>query len=103
VAGCPEVDQTFDFLLRTNGATHQAIHEGVFSDMPALAEALLSCLVRIRFVHGGASAMPVSASADTASILPNAELEILDSAGHFVWFEPPGSVRDALAGLVAET
>jgi proline iminopeptidase len=98
-----QVDHTFDFLLRTNDETHQAIHKEVFSDMPALAEALPSCLVRIRFVHGSASPMPVSASADTASLLPNAELEVIDGAGHFVWFERPGSVRDALARLLAET
>lgn len=98
-----DVDRTFDFLLRTNGETHQAIHQEVFDDMPALAAALPSCPVRMRFVHGSASPMPVSASTDTASLLPNAEVEVVDGAGHFVWFERPGSVRDALARLVAET
>lgn len=98
-----EMDRTFDFLLRTNGETHEAIHKEVFDDMPALAAALPACSVRMRFVHGGASPMPISASADTVALLPNAMLEVVDGAGHFVWFERPGSVRDALVRLVAET
>ena len=36
--------------------------------------------------------MPISASTDTIKMLPNAELDLVDGAGHFVWFERPGSV-----------
>jgi pimeloyl-ACP methyl ester carboxylesterase len=98
-----DVHRTFDFLLRTNGETHQQIFDEVFDDMPNLAGALPSCSVRMRFIHGDASPMPVSASADTVALLPNAELEVLAGAGHFVWYERPGSVRAAFDRLVAET
>ena len=71
--------------------------------MPMLEQSLPTCATRMRFVHGSRSPMPVSASTDTIALLPNAELDLVDGAGHFVWFERPGSVRAALDRLVAET
>jgi proline iminopeptidase len=94
---------TSPFALRTAGSTHEPIQAEVFRDMPMLEQALPACTTRMRFVHGTKSPMPVSASTDTIALLPAAELDLVDGAGHFVWFERPGSVRAALDRLVAET
>jgi pimeloyl-ACP methyl ester carboxylesterase len=55
----------------------------------------------MHFIHGSQSPMPVSASADTVERLPDAHLEIVDGAGHFIWFERGGAVRTALERLIA--
>ena len=94
---------TSPFALRSAGSTHGPIQAEVFRDMPMLEQSLPTCATRMRFVHGSRSPMPVSASTDTIASLPNAELDLVDGAGHFVWFERPGSVRAALDRLVAET
>jgi pimeloyl-ACP methyl ester carboxylesterase len=94
---------TSPFALRTAGSTHEPIQAEVFRDMPMLEQSLPTCTTRLRFVHGSRSPMPVSASTDTIALLPNAELDLVDGAGHFVWFERPGSVRASLDRLVAET
>ncbi len=98
-----DADHTSPFALRSAGATHGAIQAEVFRDMPMLEQALPTCQTRMLFVHGSKSPMPVSASTDTIALLPNADLDLIDGAGHFVWFERPGSVRAALDRLVAET
>lgn len=95
--------RTSPFALRRAGATHGQIQAEVFRDMPMLEQSLPTCATRMRFVHGGRSPMPLSASTDTIALLPNAELDLVDGAGHFVWFERPGSVRAALDRLVTET
>ena len=67
--------------------------------LPALEEALSTVRVPVGFVHGGASPMPVSASSDTAARIPGAWVEVVDGAGHFPWYDVPGSVRAALDRL----
>lgn len=94
---------TSTFALRTAGPTHGPIQAEVFRDMPVLEQSLSAITTRMRFVHGSRSPMPLSASTDTIALLPNAELDVIDGAGHFVWFERPGSVRAALDRLVQET
>jgi proline iminopeptidase len=94
---------TSPFAQRTAGSTHQPIQAEVFRDMPMLEQSLPAWSTRMRFVHGSRSPMPVSASTDTIALRPNAELDLVDWAGQFVWFERPGSVRASLDRLVAET
>ena len=77
--------------------TFESMHEL----MPALEQALPSVRVPVGFVHGGASPMPVTASSDAAARIPGAWVEVVDNAGHFPWFDVPGSVRAALARLEA--
>lgn len=96
-------DNTSPFALTTNPATHGEVQAAVFDDMPDLKAWLPQSAVRMRFVHGEQSPMPVSASSNTVDLLPNAELEIVDGAGHFIWFERPGAVTAALERLIAET
>lgn len=45
--------------------------------------------------------MPLTASTDTAALIPGATVEIVPGAGHFVWYESPGAVRRSLERLVS--
>ncbi len=68
--------------------------------MPQLTAELPTVEVPMVFVHGECSPMPVSASTDTAGLIPGATVEVVPGAGHFVWHERPGAVRAALDRLV---
>ena len=71
----------------------------ILAELPALEAGLPDIRVPVGFVHGSRSPMPLAASTDTAERIPGAWVEVVDGAGHFVWFEAPGAVRAALARL----
>ena len=56
--------------------------------------------IPVLFLHGAASSMPLRASTDTAALIPHARVEIVEGAGHFIWLERPGAVRDAVRDAV---
>jgi proline iminopeptidase len=53
----------------------------------------------VLFVHGAASPMPVRASTETAKLIPHAQAEIIEGAGHFIWHERPDELRDVVAAF----
>jgi pimeloyl-ACP methyl ester carboxylesterase len=56
--------------------------------------------VPIGFVAGAGSPMPWGqASLASAELSPGAFVEVVPGAGHFIWIEAPGRVRQALARL----
>jgi pimeloyl-ACP methyl ester carboxylesterase len=55
--------------------------------------------IPVLFVHGAASPMPARASTETAKLIPHAQVEIIDGAGHFIWHERPGELRDVVAAF----
>jgi pimeloyl-ACP methyl ester carboxylesterase len=67
--------------------------------LPTLERSVPGIGVPTGFVVGGGSPMPASASTDTAALIPGAWVETVPGAGHFLWFEAPGSVRAALDRL----
>ena len=69
--------------------------------LPALESILPAIGVRVHFVHGGMSPMPVTVSTDTAARIPGATVDVIDGAGHFIWYERPGEVRSALDRLTS--
>jgi pimeloyl-ACP methyl ester carboxylesterase len=71
--------------------------------LPSLEPLLSGLEVPVLFVHGSASPMPVSASADTAAVVPDATLRVLDGAGHFLWMDRPGAVVDEVAAWVSRS
>lgn len=77
--------------------------ESLMDGLPALEASLPSIAVRVHFVHGAMSPMPVAASTETADRIPGATVDIIEGAGHFIWHERPGAVRDALDRLAAAT
>jgi pimeloyl-ACP methyl ester carboxylesterase len=77
--------------------------ESLRAELPALAGRLAGTAVPTLFVHGGGSPIPQSASTDTAAAIgPAASVEVVEGAGHFLWLERPGCVREALDRLVAQ-
>lgn len=77
--------------------------ESLMEGLPALEASLPAIRVPVRFVHGDSSPIPVTASTDTAERIPGAAVDIIDGAGHFIWYERPGAVRAGLDALVAST
>ena len=82
---------------------HEATWVALNEDLPALQAALPDIDVPVAVVHGERSPMPLSASRDTADALGNAELVVVEGAGHFLWFEAPGAVGDALRRVIARS
>ena len=62
-------------------------------------EKLREVQVPVVFVLGEQSPMPVSQGQQTAALLPQAEVAIIPGAGHLPWYERPGCVAAALAGI----
>jgi pimeloyl-ACP methyl ester carboxylesterase len=76
--------------------------EHIHARLPTLADDLQRIKIPFGVVAGAASPMPAEdAAAATAAAIPGAWLDIVPNAGHFPWFERPGSVRAALDRLVA--
>ena len=73
----------------------------IFAELPSLEARLPEIRVPVGFVHGAQSPAPLAASTDGAERIPGAWVEVVEGAGHFVWFEAPGAVRAALRRLTA--
>ena len=76
-----------------------AMIPSIMAELPALEAGLPGIRVPVGFVHGSRSPMPLAASTDSAGRIPGAWVEVIEGAGHFVWFEAPGAVRTALRRL----
>jgi pimeloyl-ACP methyl ester carboxylesterase len=94
-------DRTLPFESWANSLeAYSGLWEAIQAALPTLDLARIK--VPIGVVAGAASPMPVEeAAAATATAIPGAWLEVVPGAGHFPWFERPGSVRAALDRLVA--
>jgi pimeloyl-ACP methyl ester carboxylesterase len=86
--------------LRVSVAAYSGLWDSLNAELPRLSAALATVAVPFGFVAGAGSPVPVAAVAATARAIPGAWLEVVDGAGHFPWFERPGSVRAALERLV---
>jgi pimeloyl-ACP methyl ester carboxylesterase len=75
----------------------------IIDSLPALTAGLPTIATPFGFVHGEASPIPVSASTRTAERIPGATVDVIPGAGHFIWYERPGAVRDSLDRLVRRT
>ena len=71
------------------------------AELPKLEAGLSQIRVPVGFVHGSRSPMPLEASTDAADRIPGAWVDVVDGAGHFIWVEAPGAVRDSLRRLTA--
>ena len=84
-----EMPDTMRLSVETYAQTFQSLH----AELPHLSEALPSVTTPVGFLAGAGSPMPVTASTDTAAVIPGAWAEVIDGAGHFIWLERPGVVR----------
>jgi pimeloyl-ACP methyl ester carboxylesterase len=73
----------------------------IMAELPALEAGLPGIRVPVGFVHGSLSPMPLGASTDAAERIPGAWVEVIEGAGHFIWVEAPGAVRESLRRLTA--
>jgi pimeloyl-ACP methyl ester carboxylesterase len=73
----------------------------ILAELPALEAGLPRIRVPVGFVHGSRSPMPLGASTDGAERIPDAWVDVVEGAGHFVWVEAPGAVRASLRRLIA--
>jgi len=78
-------------------------YAGLFGDLVArlseLEASLPSITVPVGVVVGDGSPMPTSAGRDSAERIPGAWTEVVAGAGHMIWHEQPGAVRQALDRL----
>jgi pimeloyl-ACP methyl ester carboxylesterase len=61
-----------------------------------LQRALPRVTLPVLFVHGQSDPLPPRSSTATASLIPGAEVVILEGRGHFPWLEEPGIVRETV-------
>lgn len=88
--------------IRLNAASAGPTLASAVAELPGLAARLAGLHVPTVFIHGAASPMPITASTDTAQVIGSEALvEIVPDAGHFVWIDVPGCVRDGLDRLAA--
>jgi pimeloyl-ACP methyl ester carboxylesterase len=87
--------------VRLSSARSAEMVPSIYAELPALEAGLSQIGVPVGFVHGSRSPMPLAASRDAAERIPGAWVEVVDGAGHFIWFEAPGAVRAALRRLTA--
>ncbi len=86
--------------LRVNAASAGPTLQSAIAELPGLASRLAGSQVPTVFVHGSASPMPVTASTDTAEVIGAAALvTVVPNAGHFMWMDVPGCLRQPLDGL----
>ncbi|WP_426562050.1 alpha/beta fold hydrolase [Angustibacter sp. McL0619] len=98
----PSPDRAPEFPdLRVNAASAGPTLQSAVEELPGLTRRLAGCNVPTVFVHGAASPMPVTASTDTAErIGAAASVVVVPDAGHFVWMDAPGCLREPLDVLV---
>ena len=75
--------------------------QSINEELPKLEAGLPQIQVPVGFVHGSRSPMPLEASADAAERIPGAWVDVVESAGHFIWVEARGAVRASLRRLTA--
>ena len=53
------------------------------------------------FVHGVTDPLPPAAAEETAALLPDAQVVLLERCGHVPWLEQPDALFDAVAGFLS--
>ena len=87
----PPMTMNNDVYAGTFASIRQHFDEGTLvrglpqSDLPFL------------FIHGRNSPISWERSKESADLIVNAELDVIDNCGHFPWLEQPGSIRAALS------
>ena len=88
--------------MKVSVAANNGLFASIEAEMAGLAASLPAVRVPLGFVAGAASPLPADeASVATAAVIPGAWVSVVPGAGHFPWYEEPGSVRAGLDRLVA--
>lgn len=90
--------------MRLSVSSYAAGYESMVKELATLEPQLPGISVPVGFLVGAESPIPPDqASRATADRIPNAWVEVVPDAGHFLWLEAPGAVRTALDRLVRST
>jgi proline iminopeptidase len=73
---------------------------GHHCEQRTLEDGLRNVRARTLFVHGTDDPLPARTATDTAALMPNATVVLLEGCGHFPWLEQPGELGRAVAGFV---
>jgi proline iminopeptidase len=89
-------------VYRASLEAYSGMWESLNAELPRLEAALADVALPFAVLAGAASPMPADEAAGaTARAIPGAQLDIVEGAGHFPWYEHPGCVRAALDRLVS--
>lgn len=83
-----------------SGEAYAGTFASLIEELPTLATQLRGCAVPTVFVHGAQSPMPLTASTDSAAVMADVVVDVVDAAGHFIWLDRPGVMADAVDALV---
>ncbi len=86
---------------RIDAEVLEAIYQWVQEHGNELAPTLTAFERPVLILHGTDDHIPLEPVAETAALLPAAELRVLDGIGHFPWLEQPGIVHDAAVDFAA--
>jgi pimeloyl-ACP methyl ester carboxylesterase len=53
------------------------------------------------FVHGAQDPLPIASSVETAKLLPDAQVVLVEESGHFPWVEQPEAFRSAVGEFLS--
>jgi pimeloyl-ACP methyl ester carboxylesterase len=87
--------------IAMNAAAYTTLFKSIHDELPQLEASLGMIKVPMGFLAGADSPLPADvATKSTAKRIPGSWTEVVEGAGHFPWYERPGSVRRALHRLV---
>jgi pimeloyl-ACP methyl ester carboxylesterase len=87
--------------LRMASQRSAQMFQSINAELPKLEAGLPQIRVPVGFVHGSRSPMPVETSTDAAERIPDAWVDVVEGAGHFIWVEAPRAVLGSLRRLTA--
>lgn len=88
----------FEELGDGNPETFASI--GQHCEQRTLEDGLRDVRARTLFVHGTDDPLPARTATETAALMPNATIVLLEGCGHFPWLEQPGEIGRVVAGFV---
>jgi pimeloyl-ACP methyl ester carboxylesterase len=84
-----------------SGPANAGLWTDLKARLPGLEASLPTISVPVGVLVGELSPIPPSAGTDSAELIPGAWSYVEPGAGHFVWYEAPGSLLRAMDRLVA--
>ena len=94
----PAAAPRFPFEDRGDGGAETWASIMDHAERRTLEDGLPEVALPALFVHGAADPLPARTSTDTAALMPDANVVLLEGCGHFPWLEQPGELRRVVAG-----